>query len=430
MPLGTLGCQHGCVLQQSPTPGSNHGWGEETRRTAKPAPKPTVAHAALALGVALALATIAAHAANRNLPVRPALPDVFQPFWLINASSALLFTISGWYLATKRPGVIFGWLALIAGIAHGLAGVGLELAVAVGLGHHHLPAPTFGLWLAAWCPLVEQPILTAIYALYPDGRLPGGWKRWVVSSAVFLAILGVLDAAFDPLPGHGASGAAMARWHNPLSVALAKSSIDMAPAFFAPSAVAVIVVLVLRWRAAQGDERRALSWIVAIGVPITIIVPISVVALPAGIGTAVAQGTTLLEVAVIVAATLRHRVYGIDIILNRALVYSALTAVVAGVFGAAIGVASLLGTESTGTPSFLGALAAALLLLPARTRIQRGVNHLLYGQRDEPSAVISRVAGQLGAAGSTEELISGLCTVTAVALRVPYVGVELTRTFR
>jgi len=195
--------------------------------------------------VALALATIAAHAANRNLPVRPALPDVFQPFWLINASSALLFTISGWYLATKRPGVIFGWLALIGGIAHGLAGVGLELAVAVGLGHHHLPAPTFGLWLAAWCPLVEQPILTAIYALYPDGRLPGGWKRWVVSSAVFLAILGVLDAAFDPLPGHGASGGAMARWHNPLSVALAKSSIDMAPAFFAPSAVAVIVVLVL-----------------------------------------------------------------------------------------------------------------------------------------------------------------------------------------
>ncbi|MDQ6726695.1 MAG: histidine kinase [Actinomycetota bacterium] len=393
--------------------------------TARPAAKPTVAHAALAIGVVLALATVAAHAANRNLPVRQALPDVFQPFWLINASSTLLFTISGWYLATKRPGVIFGWLALTAGIAHGLAGLGLELAVAVGLGHHHLPAPTFGLWLAAWCPLVEQPILTAIYALYPDGRLPVGWKRWVVSSAVFLAIIGVLDAALDPLPGHGASGAAMARWHNPLSVALARSSADLAPVFFAPSAVAVIVVLVLRWRAARGDERRVLSWIVAVGIPVTIIVPISVVALPAGIGTAVAQGTTLLEIAVIVAATLRYRVYGIEVILNRALVYSALTAVVVGVFGAAVGVAGLLGTETADAPSFLGALAAALVLLPARTRIQRSVNHLLYGQRDEPSAVMSRVAGQLGAAGSTEELISGLVTVTAAALRVPYVGVEL-----
>lgn len=422
---GRFSGHHGRVVEAPAPPGT-----EQMERgrlhAARTAPPAQLAHVALVAGLLLAAATVAAHIANRDLPVPRALPDVFQPFWFINASSGLLFTVTGWYLATRRPGVIFGWLALVAGISHGLAGVGLELAVAVGIGHHHLPVPTVGLWFSAWCPAVEQPILTVLYALYPDGRLPGGRKRWVVIAAITLAVLGTLVAVLDPLPGHGGSSAAIAHWHNPLSLGFASSSTALAPAFFGPSAVAVIIVLVLRWRRAQGDDRRVLSWIVAFGVPATIIVPISVVALPTSLGVAIAQGSTLLEISIFVAATLRNRVYGIDIVLNRALVYSALTALVAGVFGGAIGIAALLGADGGGAPSFVGAVAAALALVPARNRIQRAVNRLLYGQRDEPSAVLSRVAGQLGAAGSTEQLLSGLVTVTAAALRVPYVGVELT----
>jgi len=98
-----------------------------------------VGRAGLVSGVALSLATVAAHAANRHFPVGTALPDLFQPFWLINASSGLLFTVTGWYLATKRPAVVFGWLALVAGIAHGLAGVGVEVAVADQLAGRQLP---------------------------------------------------------------------------------------------------------------------------------------------------------------------------------------------------------------------------------------------------------------------------------------------------
>lgn len=384
-----------------------------------------LARTALVVGVVLAVATIAAHAANRHLRVGEALPGEFEPFWLINASSGLLFTISGWYLARRRPGVVFGWLALAAGVAHGLAGVGLELAVADGLGGHRLPTPTLGLWLAAWCPLVEQPVLTAIYGFYPDGRLPAGWKRWVVTAAVVSATVGTVYAALDPFPGRGATVAALARWHNPLSLPFARSSADVVPIFFAPAAVAVIVVLIVRWRQAHGEDRRVLSWIVAIGVPTSIMVPISVVALPAGIGTAIAQGSTVLEVSVIVGATLRHHVYGIDVVLNRTLVYAGLTALVAALYGVAIGLAAPLGSGAPSAPLFIAALAAAVILAPARARIQRGVNRFLYGQRDEPSVVMSRVAGQLGAAGSAEQLLSALAAVTAAALRVPYVAVEL-----
>lgn len=379
----------------------------------------------LAVGVALAVATVAAHAANRHLPVGQALPELFQPFWLINASSAVLFSVSGWYLATRRPRVIFGWLALVAGVTHGLAGLGLELAVAVELGQRHLPLAALGLWLAVWCPLVEQPILMVFYGLYPDGRLPGGWKRWVVVAAIALAVLGVLNAALDPFPGRGATVPALTALHNPVSLPFARSSESWAPVFFAPSALAILVVLVLRWRRAQEEERRVLSWLVAFLVPATVIIPVSVVALPPGIGAAVAQGSTLLEVSIIVAATLRHHVYGIEVVLNRTLVYASLTLAVAGAYGAAIGFTGLLGAGGGGLAPVIAALAAAFVLAPARGRIQRGVNRLLYGQRDEPYAVVSRVASELTAAGSAEQLLPALASAIATALRVPYVGVEL-----
>lgn len=384
-----------------------------------------VGRAGLVSGVALSLATVAAHAANRHFPVGTALPDLFQPFWLINASSGLLFTVPGWYLATKRPAVVFGWLALVAGIAHGLAGVGVEVAVADQLAGRQLPFPTVGLWLAGWCPLVEQAVLTAFYGLYPNGRLPCGWKGKATVGAIALASAGVVNAALDPFPGSGATVPSLALLHNPVSLASLHLSAGWDPAFFGPSALAVISILVLRWRRAQGDERRVLSWLVAFEVPAAIIIPISVIALPVGAGAAVAQGSTLIEVSFIVAATLRHRVYGIEVVLNRTLVYASLTVVVAAAYGAVIGVADLLGAGAH-APSFVAALAAAFVLAPARARIQRGVNRLLYGQRDEPSTVVSRVAAQLGAAGSAEQLLPGLVAAAADALRVPYVGVELT----
>lgn len=322
--------------------------------------------------------------------------------------------------------MIFGWLALAAGLGHGLAGAGMELALAALLGNRDVPVPTLGLWLAVWGPLVEQPVLMVAYGLYPDGRLPQGWKRWAVLGAIGLAALGTLNAALDRFPGRGSADPRFADLRNPFSVAGASASADMLPVFFVPSAVVIIVILIIRWRQAEGDQRRVLSWIVVIATPLTILVPISIVALPGAVGTTVAQVSTLLEVAVIVAATLRHRVYGIEIVLNRTLVYTALTAVVALVYGTAVATGSALGFGAAGVPAFAGALAAALILAPARTRIQRAVNRFLYGDRDEPYAVLSQVASKLEAAGSAEQLLPGVVAAAATALRVPYVAVELT----
>jgi signal transduction histidine kinase len=71
------------------------------------------------------------------------------------------------------------------------------------------------------------------------------------------------------------------------------------------------------------------------------------------------------------------------------------------------------------------AVGAALCLLPARQRVQQLVNRYLYGERDDPYAVVSRVATRLESAGTTEQLLSGLLDALTRALRLPFAAVEL-----
>jgi len=100
--------------------------------------------------------------------------------------------------------------------------------------------------------------------------------------------------------------------------------------------------------------------------------------------------------------------------------------VVALVYGAAVATGTAFGFRAAGFPAFAGALAAALVLAPARARIQRAANRFLYGDRDEPYAVLSQVGSKLEAAGSAEQLLPGVVAAAATALRVPYVAIELT----
>lgn len=382
------------------------------------------ASAGLALSALLATATVVAHWANRHHDLLAVWPGQLRFGWLINASSALIFALPGWYLVSRRPRIVYGWLALLAALGHGLGGLGLEYALASQLGGRSWPVVTLALSLAAWGPLVEQTVLMVAYGTYPDGHLPRGWPRLAVIASVALAALGTLNVAFDSQPGRGATLAALASLHNPVSLPFATSSAGIIPAFFAPSALLVLAALVHRWRRATGEARRLLTWIVAVGLPVILVVPPAVVLLPAGIGTAVGQATTLLEVTVIVAATLRHHVFGIDLVLNRTLVLATLTAVVSLVYGATVGLATVLGA-STGVSSFAAALLAALALGPISAHVRRGVNRLLYGARDEPYEVLARLSASAGAVASTEQLLPGLVHTIGTALKVPYARIDL-----
>ena len=125
-------------------------------------------------------------------------------------------------------------------------------------------------------------------------------------------------------------------------------------------------------------------------------------------------------------AILRYHLYDIDILINRTLVYGALTACVIGVYVLAVGALSIL-FEAQGKPgvSLLATVVAALLIQPLRSRLQLGINRLLYGERDDPSAVTSRLGRRLEATLAPEAVLPIVVETIAEALRLPYAAILL-----
>ena len=125
-------------------------------------------------------------------------------------------------------------------------------------------------------------------------------------------------------------------------------------------------------------------------------------------------------------AILRYRLFDINTIINRALVYGALSVAVFAIY---VLVVSGLGWLLQSSGSFLVSLPAtvvvALLFQPLRERLQRAVNHLMYGERDDPYAVISRLGRRLEAAFQPDAVLPAIVETVAQALKLPYAAVTL-----
>jgi len=125
-------------------------------------------------------------------------------------------------------------------------------------------------------------------------------------------------------------------------------------------------------------------------------------------------------------AMLRYRLWEIDTIINRTLVYGLLTMIVFGVY---VLVVSILGRLLQASENFLISLLAtgliAVLFQPLRARLQRGVNRLMYGERDEPYAVLSRLASRLEATLAPDLVLPTIVESVAQALKLPYAAIAL-----
>ena len=130
-------------------------------------------------------------------------------------------------------------------------------------------------------------------------------------------------------------------------------------------------------------------------------------------------------VAGIGVALRRHQLFAIERLVNRALVYSAVLALLAA--GYAVVVTALVsGLRLSGSlAAGLAAAAAALAVLPVRSRTQRAVNHLMYGQRDEPAGVLAELGEQLQAVLLPADVAAVTVETIARSLRVPYVGLDI-----
>jgi signal transduction histidine kinase len=127
------------------------------------------------------------------------------------------------------------------------------------------------------------------------------------------------------------------------------------------------------------------------------------------------------------AIVLRYRLWEIDLVINRSLVYGGLTALVIALYGLVVGgLGVMVGAQSGVALAVAATVLVALLFQPLRARLQRGVNRLMYGERDDPIAVMTRLGKHLEATTSPDALLPAVAASTAKALRLPYVAIAVT----
>ncbi|TMF01655.1 MAG: histidine kinase, partial [Chloroflexi bacterium] len=122
------------------------------------------------------------------------------------------------------------------------------------------------------------------------------------------------------------------------------------------------------------------------------------------------------------------RLYDIDLLINRTLVYAGLTACVVGIYILIVGyLGSLSPSGGNSALSLLATGIIAILFQPLRERLQRGINRLLYGQRDEPYAVLSKLGQRLEATLAPEAVLSTIVQTVREALKLSYTAIALQR---
>src|SRR6266581_7076228 len=125
-------------------------------------------------------------------------------------------------------------------------------------------------------------------------------------------------------------------------------------------------------------------------------------------------------------AILRHRLWDIDLIINRTLVYGALTLSVIGLYAlVVVGLGALIQVQGNVLLSLLATGLIAILFQPLRLRLQRGVNRLMYGERDDPYAVLTHLGSRLEATLVPEKVLPTIVETVAQALKLPYVALAL-----
>jgi hypothetical protein len=375
-------------------------------------------------------------------PVLTAAVDITAgdvPYLVAFVALQLGAATAGAVVASRLPRNAIGWifLTLGAGLALAFAANGWsELAFATDAGP--LPLDEIAAWLAHWVflPLIFGTVVFLLL-LFPTGRpLSPAWRRVVVADAIVLA---VATAAFALRPGTvGPEGHGIP---NPLALPGAAGelmetlyviSTVIAPAVFAVAVAAMVV----RFRRSRGIERQQLKWFALAGaVAVGALAASLLVPSAAAADIAILVGLLALAALPVAAgmAILRHRLYDVDVAINRTLVYGALTATLAVAYlGSVLLLQLALSplTEESDLAIAGSTLAVAALFRPARTRIQHAVDRRFYRRRYDAARTLEAFGARLRDQVDLEALGGELRGVVADTMQPAHVALWLRETSR
>ena len=274
---------------------------------------------------------------------------------------------------------------------------------------------------------------TLIVLLFPDGKfLSPGWRKLAWTAIVALLILLLLQAV-EPGP---VDPYTLPTRPNPLGVDASLWGF-LKPLMWITFSIlllcygAAFISLIIRLRNSSGDVRQQIKWLTfpvgLVGIffllfTIGIVVRASEVI--QGAILAFGQFAVAGIVIAIAFAIFKYHLYDIDIIINRTLVYGALTVSVVLIYILIVGG---LGTFFQAQDNLVIALLAtgmvAVLFQPLREWLQRRVNKLIYGERDDPIEALSRLGKQMELALSSDQVLPVLVKTIAQTLKLPFVGI-------
>ena len=352
----------------------------------------------------------------------------------------LVFSVVGALIASRHPRNPIGWIFLVDGLLWNFLGFTDYYGIYGVASPGSLPFPVLvaGFSNFLWVPAVG---LLGTYAimLFPDGKLPSRrWRPLAWLTGVTLVSVSLL-VALSPAPLQSLGGT-----QNPFALDL-PSWVEGATYVILPllplCMLASAASLLARYRRAVGEQRQQIKWIAFAAVIVVLMYLAAMVSsfvfpswgwFSAGSPwwmdlLAYAALSSLVAIPVAVGfAVLKYRLYDIDILINRTLVYGVLTVSVVGLYVLIVAALGLLFRARGGLAvSLVAAGVVAVAFAPLRERLQRGVNRLMYGERDDPYAVLSRMGRRLEATIAPKAALTTIVETIAQALKVPYVAIAV-----
>jgi hypothetical protein len=316
-------------------------------------------------------------------------------FVSIQAVMASAFAVLGAVVVSRQPRNPIGWLLVLIGTFFMYIAVSNELYMQVMLNTGDTSGGlAYVVWGANWAWLLCMvPAFTFLPLLFPTGRpLTPRWRvvGWIAASAVTLSFVG---SAFRVGPLDGAQAV-----DNPLGIDSAAIGIigGIGGFLLVPALLASFASMILRFRRSSGVERQQIKWVASAAM----LLPIAATGL--GLGGDASWPLILIALLIVAIAVtvamLRYRLYDIDVVINRALVYGSLTAMLAAVYlGSVLLLQLVLETITGGSGLAVAAstLATAALFGPLRTRTQAVVDRRFFRHKYDAAQTLEQFGARL-----------------------------------
>jgi signal transduction histidine kinase len=364
--------------------------------------------ASIVLSAAAAVGTI----------VNAASADVYTVVFLVLAP---IYATLGAVILARASGNHVGWVLLSIGLLLSIQNVsgaaGTYAATAAG---RWVPGAAWLNWVSnwVWVPAVVG-ALALLPMLFPNGRLPSRrWTRlaWMVcgTTAVSLGGYVFLPSGITATPGYV----------NPVGVAALIPLTGVLHALYVLALLGGVLggagSLIVRYRHGSSEERQQIKWFagafVLLAAMLALYAAIGAVGIASPdwlIAVIICIGLTAVPLTVAVAV-LKYRLYDIDIVISRTLVYGSLAVFITAVYvGIAVGIGALVG--SGGKPNLgLSILATGIVAVgfqPVRERVQRVANRLVYGKRATPYEVLSQFSERVAESYASEDVLPRMARV-------------------